>query len=288
MDLQDRLSEIARQYETTSVNSPGHVLLRSVIDDIISLLPAGLIVKASGGKGVATATPWIGIFDPDETDSPQRGVYLVYIYSADLTRVVLTLNQGVTELLSQYPAADARARLAKDAAAIRERLADVAPRDLLAEVTFSSSGRLQRAYEAGNILALSYELGSLPSSSVLVEDLGSMVDLYGAAIAVKRSILMATPGVVSSSSTEQTTAAQDLLRHFAPKSDADYVSHLTSAAMVKTRRHGPLCVNTASLRNAWDYRQQPMCIPVTSHSCQKATSGLLRQKSFTAATLRTL
>jgi len=80
----------------------------------------------------------------------------------------------------------------------------------------------------------------MPAESVLVEDLGRMVDLYGDAIAVKRSLLMAAPGVVSSSSSEMTTAAKDLLRDFAPKSDADYVSHLSGNAIVKTRRHETL------------------------------------------------
>jgi len=155
MDLKRYLTEIAKGYETTSIRSPGHELLRSAAAALTPLLPAGLIVKASGGKGVATSTPWIGVFDPDETDSPQRGMYLVYIYSADRQRVVLTLNQGVTELLSRYPSGDARSRLAMDAAAIRERLDAVATKGLLGEVSFSSSGQLQRAYEAGNILAIS-------------------------------------------------------------------------------------------------------------------------------------
>ncbi|WP_411285728.1 MrcB family domain-containing protein, partial [Lapillicoccus sp.] len=252
MDLQGYLTEVAKGYETTSMHSPGHALLHSAASEITPLLPAGLIVKASGGKGLATSTPWIGIFDPDETDSPQHGVYLVYIYSADMHRVVLTLNQGVTELLSRYPSRDARSRLAMDAAAIREKLDVVVAHGLLGEISFSSSGRLQRAYEAGNIVAISYDLASMPPAPALVEDLGRMIDLYGAAIAIKRSILMAAPGVVSSSSSQQTTAAKDLLRDFAPKDDADYVSHLSGNAIVKTRRHETLVREYGELAKGLD------------------------------------
>jgi hypothetical protein len=42
----------------------------------------------------ATYTPWVGRFDPDETDSPQRGINVGFI-SEDLEAVVLTLNQGM-------------------------------------------------------------------------------------------------------------------------------------------------------------------------------------------------
>jgi hypothetical protein len=72
MSLGQYLRDIADGYLRSSIHSVGHGLLAQAGDRLIPLLAAGLKVEGSGGKGVATFTPWIGIFDPDETDNPKR------------------------------------------------------------------------------------------------------------------------------------------------------------------------------------------------------------------------
>nr|WP_275693384.1 DUF3578 domain-containing protein [Nocardioides sp. TF02-7] len=204
------------------------------------MLPAGLTVEGSGGKGNATHTPWIGVFDPDETDSPQEGIYLVYIYAAPLDRVVLTLNQGVGRLRKKYGDVEARSRLASDAAAVRAALGTTATAGTLPNVTFGVNAPLQRAYEAGNIAAIQYDLADLPPDADLLTDLDRFVDLYQDAIVAKRDLLQQDPGSVSSSSAPKTTGGSDPLRQFAPKSDSDYITHLTGKALVRSRRHETL------------------------------------------------
>jgi hypothetical protein len=122
MSLGQYLRDIADGYSRSSIHSVGHGLLAQAGDRLTPLLPAGLKVEGSGGKGVATFTPWIGIFDPDETDNPQEGIYVVYIYASSLDRVVLTLNQGVTRLRQKFGDAEARRRLSADAEAVRDGL----------------------------------------------------------------------------------------------------------------------------------------------------------------------
>ena len=144
------------------------------------------------------------MFDPDETSSPQEGIYVVYIYSAELDRVVLTLNQGVGRLRQNFGDSEARKRLAADAAAVRKALGPLVD-GTTADVSFGVAGSLQRAYEAGNIAAIEYVVGSLPDEPTMVADLSRFADLYQAAIAAKRELLQTDPGSISSSSAPKTT-----------------------------------------------------------------------------------
>jgi MrcB-like, N-terminal domain len=239
MSLGQYLRDIADGYSRSSIHSVGHGLLAQAGDRLTPLLPAGLKVEGSGGKGVATFTPWIGIFDPDETDNPQEGIYVVYIYASSLDRVVLTLNQGVTRLRQKFGDAEARRRLSADAGAVRDGLGH-ALAGTLPEVNFGTAGGLQRAYEAGNICAVEYSLGGLEDEARLLADLNRFVKLYQDAIVVKRDLLQSDPGKVSSSSVQKKSTDADPLRDFAPKDDSEYVAHLTGRALVKSRRHETL------------------------------------------------
>jgi MrcB-like, N-terminal domain len=77
MPIRELLMDVLEGYDLDSVTSPGHLRLRQAAADVQPYLPGGRKVEASGGKGNATPTPWIGGLDPDETDSPQMGIYVV-------------------------------------------------------------------------------------------------------------------------------------------------------------------------------------------------------------------
>jgi hypothetical protein len=71
---------------------------------------------------MATYTPWVGFFNPDETDSPQRGVYVVYLFTQDMERLALSLNQGMEYLRKDLGDKAARESLAADANITRDAL----------------------------------------------------------------------------------------------------------------------------------------------------------------------
>jgi len=152
----------------------------------------------------------------------------------------LTLNQGVGRLRKRYGDVEARRRLAADSSAVRAALGASSTAGTLHNITFGVTAPLQRAYEAGNIAAIQYDLSGLPPEAELLADLERFVDLYQDAIVAKRELLQRDPGSVSSSSAAKTTGGSDPLRQFAPKSDSDYVSHLIGKALVKSRRHETL------------------------------------------------
>ena len=52
------------------------------------------IYKSSPGRPPNwAAVPWIAIFDPNVTTSPQRGYYITYLFSVDMKRVYLNLTK---------------------------------------------------------------------------------------------------------------------------------------------------------------------------------------------------
>jgi len=80
------------------INQPAQLLLRSSRNDLRKQLPVGFHVLASGRAINLPLIPWLAIVDPDVTTTAQRGIFVVYLFAADLARVYLTVNQGVTAI----------------------------------------------------------------------------------------------------------------------------------------------------------------------------------------------
>ena len=60
------------------------------------------LLKGSPGQMNTWAdVPWIAILDPEVTDSTQNGFYVVYLFSVDMKKVYLSLNQGITFLYKE-------------------------------------------------------------------------------------------------------------------------------------------------------------------------------------------
>lgn len=241
MQLRDFLLSVATTYDRhASMSSPAQILLKSAKQELAEHAPGGIIVEGSGGKGIPTHSPWIGFFDPDETTTPQAGVYVVYLFAADLGSVALSLNQGMTRLTEELGVGAARNRLSADADAIRGVLDSKALVGLSRSLDLGTAGFRQQAYEAGNIAAVRYSLSNLPPETKLRRDLAHLLDLYQDAIAAKRHLLQSSPGTIATSSVQQFSSNEDPLLNFQPKDDADYVARIRGRTMVKTRRHETL------------------------------------------------
>ncbi len=167
------------------MSSAGQLLLRNAAHYVGQHVAGTIIVEGSGGKGRPTLTPWVGFFDPKETTSPEEGLYVVYLFSSDLQRVVLSLIQGITKLSKELGPKAARKKLAEDANAIRESLTKQAPTGWDQPFDLGPSGFRQQAYAAGNVFARKYSLQDLPPEAKLLEDLETSLSLYRLAIEAK-------------------------------------------------------------------------------------------------------
>jgi hypothetical protein len=236
VQLNQYLTEIAESYSAAlSLKSPAQILLRGARTHLDYLVPGGYLVIGSGGKGTPTYTPWIGFFDPDETSSPEEGLYVCYLFARDLTTVSATIMQGITRLTKSLGRRLARQRLALDSAALREEIAHQTD-GLSTTLDLKDDGFRQLAYQAGCIIAKTYPLLALPAPETLETDAARFLHLHQLAIRAKRQLLLTRPGVIS---TPSPVLPEDEWGPpgFKPKNDADYVATITGGAFRRTRRH---------------------------------------------------
>lgn len=183
MRLRNLIGEIGAQYDRRlPMSSEAQLLLRRADVEFEQWLPTGYRVEASGGRGRATATPRIAIVDADETTTTRRGLYVAYLFAADMSTVALTLNQGVAEIGEHLGRAGARRFAALQAAAIRAALHPDDIADLDTTIDLRSSAALSADYEQANILARTYNLDDLPDESAMVADLHRFIRLYALAL----------------------------------------------------------------------------------------------------------
>lgn len=53
-------------------------------------------ISGSIGKGRQTRCPWVAVMDKEITDTTQKGVYIVFLMTANLKEVYITIGQGTT------------------------------------------------------------------------------------------------------------------------------------------------------------------------------------------------
>ncbi|WP_097254409.1 MrcB family domain-containing protein [Streptomyces sp. Ag109_G2-15] len=195
MPLRDLLIRIAKTYDAKHGTSKGvkaQDLLREVKDMTDLPLPYDFVASGHGGQGGAATTPWIGVFDPEINKEPQEGLYLAYIFDADLTAVTLTLQQGVTKLSKEYKPAELRRELKRRAKHLRAGIQPELAVQWTYTPAFGTRQDLPRAYEAGSVAARRYEIANLPSEEVLAKDLRTASLLLRDAAASQR-IWLQTP-----------------------------------------------------------------------------------------------
>lgn len=147
--------------------------------DLIKSTDIEYVIKGSGGKGNITSGPHVEIMNPRITKSPQSGYYVVYLFSADMERLYLSLAFGVTAFKEQFRASRAHHKaMQKSAAKILQGI-DL-PVGASAGVLnlIESSGTVVYDYQFSSIAAIEYDLRDIPTDQTLIDDLGQMLDMY--------------------------------------------------------------------------------------------------------------
>lgn len=132
----------------------------------------GLSTKGSCGAGTWTKYPWIAAYNKEITTTIQRGVYIVYLFSEDMSRVYLTLNQGCTNLINVSGIKAARESMISTRKMIRNTLNNTrfkTENDLII-------GNVD--YEIGSIYYQKYLKENFPSEEDFLEDLKDMIRIY--------------------------------------------------------------------------------------------------------------
>lgn len=148
------------------------------VDNASIFLAETFISKGSAGQGVWAAVPWIGLFDSDIASSAKKGFYIVYLFSADLTKAYLSLNQGWSFYHNTYGVKAGLTNISKVSKYWRHTLIFKTNRMSTSPIDLRASNyagtRLPEGYERGNILSIEYEANKLPENSILLNDLIAM------------------------------------------------------------------------------------------------------------------
>ncbi|MGW7430073.1 MrcB family domain-containing protein [Streptomyces sp. NPDC054861] len=248
MGIRDMLSEVASTYDRTAGSTRevrGQQVLRAVASRTDLALPDGFKAKGHGGQTTPAATPWIGIFDTSGERDPKKGLYLAYIFSADLKNVTLTLQQGITWLEDRLGRGLAReAHLRHHAARLRRAVRRQERQGWADEPELRDRAARPKAYEAASVIAKSYETAALPSDVALMEDLLVAIGSLRRAEEADRVWWMSDDAdALEMSYTPGGTHAQpviDPLAGFHPKSSGEYLAQITARQQVKQRSHEKL------------------------------------------------
>jgi 5-methylcytosine-specific restriction enzyme B len=161
----------------------GHALgsvFRSLSATLQSLPAANhLRVKWSMGQGNWATIPWVALLDSRLTDRVSRGVYVIYLFQADMGGVYLTLNQGTSELGSG-PTAERELR--SRAATLRKSIDSLQAAGFMLDhsIDFRFDGPVARAYKNSTIAHKHYAAANLPSDVDLIADLTAVCEAYAA------------------------------------------------------------------------------------------------------------
>lgn len=133
-------------------------------------------VQGSVGRGNWATIPWLAVMYPQITDTIQRGVYVAYLFSADMQHVYLTLNQGLGEARSHLGKADSTTYLQERTKEIRSQLPE--NRMNRSDDIELNDGRLGDDYQTSTIAYFHYEREHMPDNEQLITDLWDAMDSY--------------------------------------------------------------------------------------------------------------
>jgi hypothetical protein len=212
------------------------------------LPPVGYKVRSSGSGQTLPKVPWIAVLDPDVTKTAQSGLYVVYLYDVAIKHVYLSMNQGATAHRHHYVEsrpigvgidAAALAEVKAETAAIRSLLDPALMKDTESDIHLGSTLYLPRAYEAGNIAAIGYDLSALPPEPQLRDDLNRFLVLYGESVASRQVAVASHPDKfnVPAPPPEGDGTSGTV---FQPKDSGDYFAWIKAHTQRRTRKHEEL------------------------------------------------
>ncbi|MFJ5109837.1 MrcB family domain-containing protein [Streptomyces sp. NPDC088551] len=246
MGIHDLLREVAETYDANAGSRRdvvGQQVLRGVAKRLDLGLPSGLVARGYGGQTTPAATPWIGVFDPEINSDAGKGLYLAYIFAADLLTVSLTLQQGITHLEDRLGRGQARqTHLRRQAARLRAAVASQRRNGWFDEPELRHHADRPRAYEAASVIARRYETAALPDEMALQDDLEHAAEL------LKRAHVADRLWQFEDSPTFQVNYEfdghvvneGDALAGFSPKDSSDYIANIPARQQIKKRHHEAL------------------------------------------------
>lgn len=227
---------------------PAQKALLNARKELINFIPVGYKIRVSGSAVNIPQIPWISILNPELTTTTQAGLYLVYLYSADLSDLYISMNQGYTR---HKETAEANGFKGKNAAkealsTLRSESKDIVnvlknqkliPLDSILKIDLKSESELPQGYESGHIVGFKYKTSNLPSDTEIQSNLDLMLSIYDAVKEANDSLRINSPKnritLSRNVSNEATSAFEEKLAapaFFEPRNREEYVANYAKSA----------------------------------------------------------
>lgn len=241
---------------------PAQKALLNARRELSAYVPLGYRVKKSGVAVNLPVIPWISILNPELTTTTQAGLYVVYLYSADMKKLFLSMNQGYTRHaeVAEDQGLKGKAKRERACETLRtealDLLAGLQERELvpdrnIATINLGADGDLPRGYEAGHIVGFEYSFINFPTDDVLQSDLDAMFTIYDATRAInddirslgqrERITVSKDPKTVIKKSTKADISSG----FFEPRTTSEYVAHFTKMTYQVSPLHEALLTEFA-------------------------------------------
>ncbi len=191
MSFRDLLREFASRYpDARKEPFKGHevsLLMRKTIAAEIEASgifePEDYKVSGSVGKGGWAEIPWVAVYKLSETDTLHHGFFIVYIFTADLSELYLTVNQGSVLYFETHTRAETNAHIRGSSDAV---IANMDSEGFTAgRIDLRTKSNVGRFLENGCMFSLKYEIEDLPSDEDMFKDLERAKGLYLKALETK-------------------------------------------------------------------------------------------------------
>ena len=238
-DLRDNLLHILNNYGSArSEEFAGHpikdVIKKDLPENINSVLKGfeNLTIKGSAGKGHWTSIPYVAVMDEKETDTPQEGVYVDYLFKYDEGKVYLAIDQGYTQLTEDYGKREGESRLEERKEKVRDttNLSDF-------RKDFPENYSDSNLASSSKVAFLEYQKDNFPSEEQLKSDLRKIVREYQNYVSQKENTM---------NYSKTTDSSKEPQLFLAPCSNDDAYAHLRDTVI---RRVPTETVNKSSDRS---------------------------------------
>lgn len=177
--LKDYNTEKMKPFKSNKFNADLRVDCKKLFHNKLKNLP-NTKINYSAGQGRWANVPWIAIFDKDITSTAKEGYYIVYLFSQDMTKVYLSLNQGWIYYKNTFGSNQRKKKIKIVSEMWQMKLESHFGQYHLKEINLEGSDKegLSHGYELGHICGKLYEINSIPDNTVLEDDLKNMINLY--------------------------------------------------------------------------------------------------------------
>lgn len=144
----------------------------------LASIPEAYRVYGSVGQGQWAEIPWVAILDKDITSSTRFGYYVVFLFSADMKQVFLSLAVGWEQYEEAYGVRDGRLSIERTVKQLQRVLRSPLNDFSFAARNLKATNTLGKGYEIGGICHKIYDVSNMPADEEIINDVRNLMGVY--------------------------------------------------------------------------------------------------------------